>query len=995
MLVLHMAEMEDSLILWGERSPNGRPPEKGRHPWSATPDELKAALPQLRRNTVFTVAAWLPSTKNGPAPSSAIIAESAAPAKIAPWNVWAYHLSYQDAAAILPMAYGRRTLDGGAIIGEDMAWWADVLRQAVSMVTRQQYLPDATPAEDGTYEGMWSPVFSGEEAGWISAAAARMPAAARAVTRMGAKGAPSRPAAASLWSVISNMTDHLVRTTIRNVERRRRTRFDSIHDAWLYSLRSKYRTIHGDPGMPAQLARQVREWHRPVTIMAVSPFRLCFRIEEPEGDGDAWSIRYLVQPNDDPSMLVPAGTAWKGAGHASLRGHLLFALGHAAEICPDISVDLSTDGASGHATDAAGAHRFLMHEAEALRQTGYGVIVPSWWTGRGNRRRLAARARVRAGSQGSGMLSMDSVMQFDWEVALGDQAMSLEDLEGMAALKTPLVRTRGMWTVLDAEEIRAAINLLRKGRAAGSLRDAVRMELGTGDAPEGLEWGGISPAGGMPDVLGRLRDHTSMEEAEPPAGFVGNLRPYQRRGYSWLAFLRRWGLGGCLADDMGLGKTVQMLALLQMDREAGEKKPALLVCPTSVINNWKREAARFAPELRVLIHHGAGRARGKRLGRAAAGRALVVTSYGLLLRDIEAIRDVQWSGVILDEAQNIKNSQTKQAHAVRSIPSDYRFALTGTPVENSVADLWSIMEFLNPGFLGGQKSFRQRFLLPIQSDLDQEAAGRLRRATGPFILRRLKTDRSIISDLPDKIEIKEYCSMTKEQATLYASVLRETERALSGAEGIQRRGIILGTLSKLKQVCNHPAHFLGDSSAVPGRSGKLERLGEMLEEVVESGDKALIFTQFVEMGHMLKRHIQEALGREVLFLHGGTPRRRRDAMVERFGGDDSVQVFVVSLKAGGTGLNLTAASHVFHFDRWWNPAVEDQATDRAFRIGQTRNVQVRKMICAGTFEEKIDEMMEQKKGVAKSVVGTGEAWLTELSNDELRDVLALSREAAA
>ena len=486
-----------------------------------------------------------------------------------------------------------------------------------------------------------------------------------------------------------------------------------------------------------------------------------------------------------------------------------------------------------------------------------------------------------------------------------------------------------------------------------------------------------------------------MEDMEPPAGFTGNLRPYQRRGYSWLSFLRRWGLGGCLADDMGLGKTVQTLALLQLDREAGETRPALLVCPTSVINNWKREAARFAPGLRVLVHHGAGRARGEKLGRAAAGHDMVVTSYGLLLRDVAAMRDVRWSGVILDEAQNIKNSQTKQAHAVRSIPSDYRFALTGTPVENSVADLWSIMEFLNPGFLGGPKSFRQRFLIPIQSGMDQGAAERLRRATGPFILRRLKTDRSIISDLPDKIEIKEYCSMTKEQATLYASVLRETERALEEAEGIQRRGIILGTLSKLKQVCNHPAHFLGDSSAIPERSGKLERLREMLEEVVESGDKALIFTQFVEMGHMLKRHIQEALGREVLFLHGGTPRRQRDSMVERFGDDGSVQVFVVSLKAGGTGLNLTAASHVFHFDRWWNPAVEDQATDRAFRIGQTRNVQVRKMICAGTFEEKIDQMIEQKKEMAKSVVGTGEAWLTELSNDELREVLALSQEAVA
>ena len=994
MLVLHMAEMDGSLILWGERSADDRPAEKGMHPWSATTGELKAALPSLRKESAFAVTAWLPTTRSGPAPSSALIAEvSARPTKISSWNVWAYRLSYQDVVSILPMAYGRRALDGGAIIGEDMAWWAGVLRQTASMVARQQYLPDAIPVGDDTYEGAWSPVFAGEETGWISAAAARMPAAARAITLLRAKNAPSKPAAASLWRVLYNMTDHIVRASVRNAERRKRTRFSSIHDAWLYSLRSKYHTISGASGMPAQLAGQVREWHRPVTIMAASPFRLCFRIEEPEGDGYTWNIRYLVKPNDDPSMLVPADTAWADE-HAGIRGHLLFALGHAAGLCPDISVDLSGGGTAGHTTDTAGAHRFLMYEAEALRQTGYGVIVPSWWTGRGNRRRLTAKARVRTTSPGSGMLSMDSVMQFDWEVALGDQTMSIEDLEAVAALKTPLVKTRGMWVMVGAEEIRAAINLLKKGRAAGSLLDAVQMELGMGDTPEELEWGGIS-SDGIAGVMGRLRNHTNMEETETPAGFVGHLRPYQRRGYSWLSFLRQWGLGGCLADDMGLGKTIQMLALLQRDREAGETRPALLVCPTSVINNWKREAARFAPELRVLVHHGSGRARDGKLRRAAARHAVVVTSYGLLLRDIDTIRDMQWSGVILDEAQNIKNSQTKQAHAVRSIPSDYRFALTGTPVENSVSDLWSIMEFLNPGFLGGQKSFRQKFLLPIQSGMDRDAAERLRRATGPFILRRLKTDRSIISDLPDKIEIKEYCSMTKEQATLYASVLREAERALSEAEGIQRRGIILATLSKLKQVCNHPAHFLGDGSAIPERSGKTERLKEMLEEVVESGDKALIFTQFVEMGNMLKRYMQEALGREVMFLHGGTPRRRRDAMVERFGDDDSVQVFIVSLKAGGTGLNLTAASHVFHFDRWWNPAVEDQATDRAFRIGQTRNVQVRKMICAGTFEEKIDQMLEQKKAMAESVVGTGEAWLTELSNDELRDVLALSREAVA
>lgn len=995
MLILHMAELDGSLVVWGERSGEGQHKQDGMHPWSATPDDLRAvSTPQ--RGELFTATAWLPTTDNEPIPSSGIIAEvTSVPTKISPWRVAAYRLSAQEAIDMLHMTYGQRTLEDGTIVGEDMAWWASVLRQVGSMVARQQYLPDVVSTESDRYKAVWNPAFVGEDTEWRDAAVAKMPAAARALTWKSASVAPIKPAVSVLWDVASNLTDYIVRTASQDIQRgRRRTRFDSIHDSWLYSLRSKYRDIAGTSKALQHLAGQIHEWQRPIAIIAGSPFRLCFRIDEPRGEQDLWNVRYLVQSNDDPSLLIPVDVAWNNAERPNLRGQLLFALGQAAEICPGISAGLSRDGPRGHTVDTTGAHHFLTHEAEALRQAGYGVMLPAWWIGKGNRRRLAAKARVwQDNAQGSGTLSLDSMLKFDWEVVLGDQSVSIEELEIMASLKSPLVRMRGRWVTVSTEEIRTAIDLLKKGRSDGSLQDMVRMDLGVGDIPEGLEWGGVSSTDAVQDILERLNGQTSMEEIEPPEGFVGKLRPYQLRGYAWLSFLRQWGLGGCLADDMGLGKTVQMLALVQRDRKGGEKRPVLLVCPTSVINNWEREAAKFTPNLSVLVHHGAGRLKGKAFGKSAANHALIVTSYGLALRDIKSIREVPWSGVVLDEVQNIKNAHTKQAQAIRTIHSDYQFALTGTPVENSVADLWSIMEFLNPGFLGRQETFRRNFLLPIQAGRNENAAKRLRRATGPFILRRLKTDKSVISDLPDKIEIKEYCTLTKEQATLYASILQDIEYALEDAEGMERRGIILGTLSKLKQVCNHPAHLLKDNSAIPQRSGKLERLTEMLEEVIKSGDKALIFTQFVEMGHMLKRHIQETFGREVLFLHGGTPLRQRDIMVERFGNEDMIQIFVVSLKAGGTGLNLTAANHVFHFDRWWNPAVEDQATDRAFRIGQTKNVQVRKMICVGTLEEKIDGMIERKKEIAGSVVGTGEGWLTELSNDELRKVLALSKEA--
>ena len=452
---------------------------------------------------------------------------------------------------------------------------------------------------------------------------------------------------------------------------------------------------------------------------------------------------------------------------------------------------------------------------------------------------------------------------------------------------------------------------------------------------------------------------------------------------------------------MGLGKTIQTLALIQRDWHANGRRPTLLICPMSVVGNWQKEAERFTPELPVLVHHGGQRQKGSAFRAEARKQALVLSSYALLHRDFDLFKDVPWAGVVLDEAQNIKNPETKQARAARSLPADYRIALTGTPVENHVGDLWSIMEFLNPGFLGTQAEFKRNFFIPIQANRDPEATQRLKRLAGPFLLRRLKTDKTIIADLPDKLEMKVFCTLTKEQASLYAAVVEETNKALKGVEqGIKRKGLILATLSKLKQVCNHPAQFLGDNSPIPDRSGKLARLTEMLEEVLESGDRALVFTQFSEMGALIKRHLQDTFGREVLFLHGGVPKKQRDLMVARFqaadgaGGRVIARVFILSLKAGGTGLNLTAANHVFHFDRWWNPAVENQATDRAFRIGQTRNVQVHKFLCVGTLEEKIDVMIESKQEVAAKVVGTGEGWLTELSNAQLKELFARVRQEA-
>ncbi|MCB9140106.1 MAG: ATP-dependent helicase [Caldilineaceae bacterium] len=589
---------------------------------------------------------------------------------------------------------------------------------------------------------------------------------------------------------------------------------------------------------------------------------------------------------------------------------------------------------------------------------------------------------------------------------------------------------------LDPEQVAAARSFLQQRRTQGNISflDALRLAQGFTveiDSPRlaGPPTGAGTSAGGrtapqpelpLPDLLPaqiplesvsvegwlehtleQLRFQQPVGEIDEPEHFQGTLRPYQRRGAGWLVYLRNLGLGACLADDMGLGKTIQAIAMLLHVREeaaaahVGETPhlPALLICPTSVVANWKHETDRFAPVLRALIHHGTGRLTGDEFLRSAAVHDLIITSYGTARRDIELLTRIPWRHLIIDEAQNIKNPRAKQTQAVRRIQAPNRVALTGTPVENRLAELWSIMEFLNPGYFGEREAFRKRFIVPIERYNDDQRAAELRRLAQPFLLRRLKSDPNIISDLPEKNEMVVYCSLTEEQAALYEATVRQALATLEESSGIQRRGQVLALLTRLKQITNHPAHFLKEEGPLAGRSGKLDRLTEMLEEALSVDDQALVFTQFVEMGHLLQNHLRTNLGSDVLFLHGGTPARQRDRMVQEFQDKSGPPVFVLSLRAGGSGLNLTRANHVFHFDRWWNPAVENQATDRAFRIGQQRNVQVHKFVVAGTLEERINEMIESKQALAEAIVGSGEDWLTELNNDELQHLLMLRRGA--
>ena len=1025
---------------------------------------------QAERFVSCTPVGWLPVVDGRPGASGRMLDGGSladgrrGAASLAPWRVEGTALPAADAITWLIRLGGDGLLWAGedapevaadrAIVGEDLGYWTLVARFALELLAGQRFVPAlAKPAQASGGRAVWRPFLDGPaDSERVKLLAGAMPPVCRAFLQED-EGAASRPALPEAQSLVDDFlqqtVDALVRdsagastpaATVRRPERaRRRSPAQATAERWVTALTSGQAQVEGEPAALEALGLAVDQWTAQLRDHGqADAFRTCFRLEPPPSTAvsSEWILRYFLQAADEPSLLVPAAAVWKARDRKlsylnrrfdDPQERLLADLGRAARFCPAVEASLRQARPEGASLSAEEAYRFLRETAWLLEESGFGVLLPAWWTRGGAKGpRLGVRARLRpagseAGGMASGALSLEGLVQFDWELALGDQPISRREFEQLAALKVPLVQVRGQWVELKPEEIRAAARLWEAqakgsrrgglGTAGGtmSLGDALRLGLGQEDAVGGLPVAGVVAAGWVDDLLRQLKAGETITPLPAPAGFVGELRPYQARGYAWLAFLRRWGLGACLADDMGLGKTVQTIALLLHDKEAGTgpeslridgegsvpQEPVLLICPTSVVGNWQRELQRFAPSLRVLVHHGSGRRRGSSFARQALGHDVVLSTYALVHRDADALGSLTWAGVILDEAQNVKNPAARQSQIVRTLRCGYRIALTGTPVENHPGDLWAIMDFLNPGFLGTAAGFRQRFTVPIQVNRDPEAMERLRGLVQPFVLRRLKTDKAIITDLPEKQEMKVFCPLTKEQATLYEAVVKDMLRKIEQVEeGIERRGLVLATLSKLKQVCNHPAQFLGDGSALEGRSGKLERLTEMLEEALEEGDHTLVFTQFAEMGELLRRHLQLRFGREVFFLHGGTSRLARERMVQSFQAEEGgAPVFILSLKAGGTGLNLTRANRVFHFDRWWNPAVEDQATDRAYRIGQTQRVQVHKFVCAGTLEERIDAIIEGKKAIAGSLIGSGEAWLANLSTSELRDLLRLGKEA--
>ena len=926
-----------------------------------------------------------------------------------PWQLEGWFLKPGPAAEWLNQLPLSGTEAAG--LGDDLLWWCHLQRWCLSLIARGRWLPGT--ADD---KASWLPLLNREDdRRRLEELALRMPqvvAASSADTHL----ACGRPRSNRL--LVASIVEKLVDGQLRAAFAPGGEGLDPLLEAWQEGLSSHDGKLQLDEEDQERLAIASHHW-RETVAGKVAPARACLELFTPPEGEELWEMRFGLQAEADPSLRVPAGIVL-GAGDGNLAlgeiqleqpgALLLEGLGRALLAFEPIERGL--DAATPEAMQLTPAEAFVLVRTAAsrLRDVGVGVVLPpSLSGGLASRLGLAITAELPEKSRG---FTLGETLEWRWEFMIGGVTLNLRDLEKLAAKRSPLVQHKGAWIELRPLDLKNAEKFCA-AEPPFNLDDALRITGNEGETLQRLPVHAFTAGPRLQAVLEQYHQQKAPDPLPAPPGFAGQLRPYQERGLGWLAFLHRFDQGACLADDMGLGKTIQLLAFLQhLKAEQELKRPVLLVAPTSVLTNWKREAAAFTPDLVVNEHYGPRRPNSPdAIKKALKGVDLVLTTYGLLQRDSELLEAIDWQGMVIDEAQAIKNHNAKQSMAARDLGRPgrgskcgprFRIALTGTPVENRVSELWALMDFLNPKVLGDEPFFRQRYRLPIERYGDMSSLRDLKSRVSPFILRRLKTDKSIISDLPEKVELSEWVGLAPEQKKLYNKTVEESLDAIARAPLGQKHGQVLALLTKLKQICNHPALALkqdpdpsdvGFFKEFAARSAKVQRLEEILEEVIEAGDRALLFTQFAEWGHLLKAHLEQKWKQPVPFLYGNTSKAERQAMVDRFQDDPrGPQLFLLSLKAGGVGLNLTRASHVFHIDRWWNPAVENQATDRAYRIGQQNRVMVHKFITSGSVEERIDRMIKEKSKLAEDIVGSGEDWLGGMDVRQLKDLVTLSED---
>ena len=901
----------------------------------------------------------LPSLRTAPLDSPELVRTTPRPparskAALLPWTVPVVTL---DAAAALAALSERPP---GIRYGASLGYLADVAAFAGELVARGRVLPALARDQAGA-AARWRPFLQGPDAMAMHSFARAMPPVCRAVP---GDDDPYELLTTALGAMVNAAAREALPGGLSLTPPRRGRRPGPLAaaEAWLAALCSTDGRFDADPGEIDLLAEALHSWDEVGTGLT-GPARATFRLaeatselgadelsageldpgelagdelgageldpgepradvpstdepgadepgaDEPGADGGGWRLEFLLQSMADPSLLVPAAQAWVDDGSLSRwlsrpQELLLAELGRACRVYPELADGLHQPQPCALELGADGAYHFLSVAAPALDEAGFGVLLPSWWD---RRHRLGLTASASTPADGivekASRFGREQLMDFRWQLAVGDDTLTEEEIAALAAAKAPLVRLRGQWVAIDSDQLKRGLEFLARERS-GQATAAEILRLAAShpdDLGTPLPLTRVTADGWLGELLGGSVAQ-SLRPVPVPNHFQAVLRPYQERGLSWLAFLSSLGLGACLADDMGLGKTVQLLALEAAHRADGPTiGPTLLLCPMSLVGNWQREAARFTPGLRVYAHHGPQRLHGADLGDRLAEADLVVTTYATATRDVDELSGFEWRRLVLDEAQAIKNSRSHAAQAAKRLRADHRVALTGTPVENRLAELWSIMDFLNPGMLGSGEQFRARYAIPVERHGLAEPAQRLRAVTRPYVLRRLKTDPAVIDDLPDKIEIKQYCQLTAEQASLYQSVVDDMMDKIENSGGIERRGNVLAAMAKLKQVCNHPALLLHDRSAIGRRSGKVIRLEELLEEIIAEGDKVLCFTQFTEFAEMLLPHLAAQFSTDIAYLHGGTPKARRDELVTTFQSGDGPPVFLLSLRPAAPG----------------------------------------------------------------------------------------------
>ncbi|GAB2831135.1 DEAD/DEAH box helicase [Streptomyces chlorus] len=868
----------------------------------------------------------------------------------------------------LPVALAVATLAGAQPVHPSAAAWQAAARFALRLLADGRLHPALTPAGYDTWQ---AGPFTAAQRQTLDALAAAFPPHAHCLPEAGPSPLRIAKPAELVRQFCDAVADDLVRTPAAPLA------MGALPYAW----------------REARAVPALREWADETTAAFTAEVGVSLRVDLPEGRRRKFRAALQLHTAADPALVVEAARLWSEPAEVErLLGpraetETLLALRRGARVWPPLQ-RLLKDAAPDELRLADDEAFDLLGDAtDALRAAGIDVHWPRELV-----KALTATAeigqRTAPGSSAGGLLDADALLDFRWQVSLGGEPLTEAEMDALAETRRPLVRLRDQWVVADPKLVARA---RRRRMEPLTPMEALSAAL-TGEVERDGEPIPCEAVGALGDLVARIRDPESRTPAPQPAALKATLRDYQKRGLAWLAEMCGLGLGGCLADDMGLGKTITLLALhLHRQTDPATAGPTLVVCPTSLLGNWQREAARFAPSTPVRRYHG-----GDRHLDDLAGDEIVLVTYGVLRRDRAVLAEAAWSLVAADEAQHVKNPYAVTARELRALSARARVALTGTPVENNLSELWALLDWTTPGLLGSLTAFRDRHARAIESGEDPEAAERLSRLVRPFLLRRRKSDPGIAPELPAKTETDRVVSLTAEQTSLYEAVVRETMAKITESEGIARRGLVLKLLTALKQICNHPAqylkeHSLRQSTPLRGRSGKLDLLDELLDTITTEGESVLVFTQYKQMATLLEKHLAER-GTPALFLHGGTPVTRREEMVERFQRGE-VPVFLLSLKAAGTGLNLTRATHVVHYDRWWNPAVEDQATDRAYRIGQDRPVQVHKLIAEGTMEDKVAKLLESKRALADAVVGSGEAALTELSDADLAELVALGRQS--